>query len=65
VMHRLTTAVIALTLVLTAQGRNHNRAGKPETHHSRAAGRLQSRWDPGYTYSNPFGLPRWVRRPTR
>jgi hypothetical protein len=65
VMQRLTTAVIALALILTAQGRNHNRVSKPETHHSRAAGRLQSRWDPGYTYSNPFGVPRWVRRSRR
>lgn len=64
-MYRLTTAIIAAALMLTAQGRNHNRAGKPETHHSRAAGRVRSRWDPGYTYSNPFGLPRWVRRPRR
>ena len=22
-------------------------------------------WDPGYTFSNPFGLPKWVRRPRR
>jgi hypothetical protein len=34
-MYRLTTAIIAAALILTAQGRNHNRAGKPETHHSR------------------------------
>jgi hypothetical protein len=39
--------------------------GKSHLHHTRRRAKRLKSWDPGYTYSNPYGLPPWFGRPRR
>ncbi len=55
-MQRLVTAFVTVMLMISpaiaAKSRGHKAHAKRSSSHSAA------HWDPGYTYWNPFGLPR-------
>lgn len=64
--HLILFLIAASLLILPGQAAQHTH--KIHHHHSghhSQSGRLTHSWDPGYTYQNPFGLPRWARRPVQ
>ncbi len=59
-------SVAIVLMVVPSQAKQKHRVPRQYARHSRSvAKRTIGGWDPGYTYSNPYGLPRWVRRRPR
>ena len=59
-MWRLVLTVIAVVLlVVPAQAKHKHHATNTQNH--KAVRLRNGAWDPGYTYSNPYGMPPWLR----
>lgn len=54
----------AIFMVASVQAKTNLHHHKPAAHSAHAKGRHYAHWDPGHTYSNPYGLPPWLRKPT-